>query len=251
MVLFLLLLVLWEGVKLFWALPAYKLPHTYEILAEFFRTTGRGELWIWVMMKNGAITWYEAFTGFVFGGLAGFGLAVLFTYSRLCERGLMPWVVMSQTVPLLAIAPMVVVWLGTSWVSKAVIASYLTFFPVTINALRGFQSVNPDAVDLMYSYAANERQIFWKLRLPAAVPYIFTAGKISATASVIGAIVGELPAGSSSGIGVVILNAAQYYNFRPPNLWAAIFVAALVGILFYALVALAERCLVRWQQPAG
>jgi NitT/TauT family transport system permease protein len=139
------------------------------------------------------------------------------------------------------------VWLGTTWVSKAVIAAYLTFFPVTIHVLRGLKSVQRDAVALMESYAASPTQIFFKLRLPACLPYLFTALRISATASVIGAIVGELPVGSQYGMGVVIINAAQYYNWRPANLWSAILISALIGIAFYAFVALMERLIVRWK----
>jgi NitT/TauT family transport system permease protein len=163
----------------------------------------------------------------------------------------LPYVVASQTVPILAIAPMVVVWLGTGWVSKAIIASYLTFFPVTINVLRGLRAVPPDALALMRSYGATPGQIFFKLRLPTSVPYLFTALMISATASVVGAIIGELPVGSAAGLGVVIINAAQYYTFRPTNLWAALLVAACLGIAFYFLVVAAEQLLIRGQRPAA
>jgi NitT/TauT family transport system permease protein len=145
---------------------------------------------------------------------------------------------------------MVVVWLGTSWFSKAVIAAYLTFFPVTVNMSRGLRAVDPDALALMRALAASSRQIFFKLRFPSALPYLFTALRISATASVIGAIVGELPVGSRFGMGVVIINAAQYYNWRPANLWAAILVSALIGIAFYHVVAMVERRVIRWR-PTG
>jgi NitT/TauT family transport system permease protein len=132
-------------------------------------------------------------------------------------------------------------------VSKAVIAAYLTFFPVTVNVLRGLRTVDPDALALMRALAATPRQVFLKLRFPAALPYLFVALRISATASVVGAIIGELPVGSRFGMGVVIINAAQYYNWQPANLWAAILVSALLGIAFYQLVAAVERPFVRWQ----
>src|SRR5262249_17798990 len=131
------------------------------------------------------------------------------------------------------------------WLAKAVVAAYLTFFPVTIGMLRGLRSTSPDALDLMRSYAAGAWPTFQKLRLPAALPYLFTSLKVAATASVIGAIVAELPAGSKSGIGVVIINAAQYYNSRPPVLYAAVLVSASIGLLFYGLVALAEKLIIR------
>ncbi len=244
------LAVLWEGSKALWGIPAYKLPHIYDIFAEFFRRGGDGQLIVMLMGQNAAVTAAEALAGFLLGGLAGLALAVIFVHSRLMERGLLPYVVASQTVPILAIAPMVVVWLGTSWVSKAVIAAYLTFFPVTINVLRGLRSIEPDALALMQSYAATASQVLVKLRLPAAVPYLFTALRVSATAIVIGAIIGELPVGSRYGMGVAIINAAQYYNWRPTNLWAAILVSALLGLGFYGLVAWAERRVVTWHPPA-
>lgn len=243
-------MALWEAVKAAWRIPDFKLPHTYAILSELFRRTGVGELWIVALGRNALVTGREALIGFLAGGIAGFVIAVVFINWPLMEQGLLPYVVASQTVPILAIAPMVVVWLGTGWISKAIIASYLTFFPVAINALRGLRAVEPDALALMRSYGATPGQIFFKLRLPASVPYLFTALKISATASVVGAIIGELPVGSSAGMGVVIINAAQYYTFRPTNLWAAILIAALLGITFYFLVAGAERVLVRGQRPA-
>jgi len=173
-------------------------------------------------------------------------------HSRLLQRGFLPYIIASQTVPILAIAPMVVVWLGSlnvaAWFSVAVIAAYLTFFPVTVNMSRGFRAVDPDALALMRALAASSRQIFFKLRFPSALPYLFTALRLSATASVIGAIIGELPVGSRFGMGVVIINAAQYYNWRPANLWAAILVSALIGIGFYQAVAAVERRVVTWSR---
>lgn len=245
--LILAVVAVWEGAKAAFNIPTYMLPHVHEILGDFFRRGGRGELWLGIMAQNAAYTAWEALIGFVLGGAAGLVLAVTFARWRLLERGLLPYVIASQTVPILALAPMVVVWLGTSWVSKAVIAAYLTFFPVTINMLRGLHSVDRDALALMQALAAAPRQVFLKLQFPAALPYLFTALRISATASVIGAIVGELPVGSRFGMGVVIINAAQYYNWRPANLWAAILVSASIGIAFYHAVAAVERRVVRWR----
>jgi NitT/TauT family transport system permease protein len=236
----------WEGGKALFAVPGYKLPHLHEIFADFLRRGAGGEPWLWIMAQNAGVTALESLIGFVLGGGAGLVLAIGFAHSRLLERGLLPYVIASQTVPILAIAPMVVVWLGTSWFSKAVIAAYLTFFPVTINMARGLRALDPDALALMRALAASSRQVFLKLRFPAALPYLFTALRISATASVVGAIVGELPVGSRSGMGVVIINAAQYYNWRPANLWAAILVAALIGIVFYHVVAAVERRVLHW-----
>jgi NitT/TauT family transport system permease protein len=251
----LLLLVLigvaWEGAKAIFSIPDQKLPHLSAILGELGTRTrgGAGPILAVTMLQNAGVTFGEALLGFGLGGLLGCVLAVIFASSRLLERGLLPFVVGSQTVPILAIAPMVVVGLGQlgapDWLSKAVVAAYLTFFPVTIGMLRGLRSVPEDALDLMRSYAAGGGQTFWKLRLPSALPYLFTSLKVAATASVIGAIVAELPAGSKSGIGVVLINATQYYNSRPPVLYAAVMVAGSIGLLFYAVVALAEKLIVK------
>ena len=245
------IVAVWEGVKALFAVPGYMLPHLHDIFADFLREGAGGEPWLWIMAQNAGVTALESLIGFVLGSGTGLVLAIAFAHSRLLERGLLPYVIASQTVPILAIAPMVVVWLGTSWFSKAVIAAYLTFFPVAINMARGLRALDPDALALMRALAASPREVFLKLRFPAALPYLFTALRISATASVIGAIVGELPVGSRSGMGVVIINAAQYYNWRPANLWAAILVAALIGIVFYRAVAAVERRVVRWSTTSA
>ena len=142
-----------------------------------------------------------------------------------------------------------VVYLGTlhvaAWFSVAVIAAFLTFFPVAINTLRGLQSADRRALELMRSYAAGRGTILWKLRLPAALPYIFAALKIAATASIVGAIIGELPSGIQDGLGGKILTFNQYYGLDPTQLWATNVVAAMLGIVFYLLIALVERIVVR------
>jgi NitT/TauT family transport system permease protein len=251
LVVLVVLAIVWESVKAIFTLSDQKLPHISAIIVEFGTRTrgGAGPMLITTMLQNAAVTFGEALLGFALGGLLGCVLAVVFAASRLLERGLLPFVVGSQTVPILAIAPMVVVGLGQlnapDWLAKAVVAAYLTFFPVTIGMLRGLRSVPTDALDLMRSYAARAGQTFWKLRLPSALPYLFTSLKVAATASVIGAIVAELPAGSKNGIGVVIINAAQYYNSRPPVLYAAVLIAGAIGLCFYGLVALAERLIIR------
>lgn len=223
------------------------LPHLQTIAEALFQPARRNGPMLLLRILAGAalFTWTEAVMGFVAGAVLGFGLGTLFAHSRLMERGLLPYIVASQTIPILAIAPMVVIWLGASQVSVAVISAYLTFFPVTINTLRGLNSPHPNALELMQSYAASRWTILWKLRLPAALPYIFTALKVSATASVVGAIIGELPSGIGDGLGRAILNFNQYYTSGPEKLWAAIFIAALVGIGFFVIVILAER----WLMP--
>ena len=262
----LVLCVLWEGYKALGAATGDKIPftgsrlpvrsddrsmpHLWDIAGALFKPAQRGgeDTLLAILVKSALFTWREAVVGFLIGSLIGFWLGVMFSRWLLLERGLMPYVVASQTVPLLAIAPMVVIWgsqLGwPAWVAVTIISAYLTFFPVTINTLRGLRSPDPTAVELLRSYAAPEWQVLWKLRVPAALPYIFTALKISATASVIGAIVGELPSGIADGLGRALLTFSYYYISGPEKLYAAILVAALLGIAFTSIIILIERLVV-------
>ena len=188
-------------------------------------------------------------TGFALGASVGFLLGIVMSEWRVLQRGFLPYVVASQTVPILAVAPIVVVYLGSygiaPWVRVAVIAAYLTFFPVAINTLRGLQSTERRALELMRALAAGRWTVLWKLRVPAALPYIFSALKVSATASVVGAIIGEAPSSIQDGLGGYIVNFNQYYTLNPQNLWATNIVAALLGIAFFLAVVLSERIVVR------
>jgi NitT/TauT family transport system permease protein len=222
------------------------MPHLWDIAGAFLQPARRhGPLLISVLIDAALFTMGEAVVGFALGSLLGLGLGTVFAHAPLLERSLMPYVVASQTVPILAIAPMVVVWLQAGWWSVAIIAAYLAFFPVTINTLRGLRSPDPAAVDLLRSYAASCATTLWKLRLPAAMPYILTALKIAATTSVVGAIIGELPSGRRDGLGGAILNFNQYYISGPAKLWATIVMAALLGICFFVAIALGEYLLLR------
>ena len=254
------LAVLWEVVKLLggdpseaWTPPFQwsvasdlNMPHLWDIAASFVEPAQRNGPPLGLVLFNaGIFTFREAFGGFVFGALLGLALAIVFVHSPLLERALVPYVVASQTVPIIAIAPVVVIWLQGGWLAVAVISAYLTFFPVTIAGLRGLRSPDPRALELMRSYASTSRDVLVKVRLPAAAPYLFAAFKVAATASVVGAIIGELPSGIRDGLGGAILNFNQYYVSGPPKLWAAIIVAAIVGIGFFALVRAAEVVFLR------
>ena len=222
------------------------LPHLWTI----FKALGEpsrfdGPLLITVLLKSAWFTAKEALAGFAMGAVVGFALAVGLVHSRLAQRALLPYIVASQTIPILAVAPMVVVWLKAGWQSVAVIAAYLTFFPVTINTLRGLQSAEPRAHELMRSYAASHWQVLWRLRVPTSLPYLFSALKVSATASVVGAIIGELPSSIQDGLGGAILNFNQYYSIQPQNLWATNLIAACLGIAFFLSVVIAEKLIVR------
>jgi len=253
------LVALWEGYKALWQAAGWgwpfpvndtTMPHLYDVVHAFWEpTTTGGPPLIHSLLDAALFTMKEAIAGFLLGGVFGFALAVLLSHVRFLERGLLPFVVGSQTVPILAIAPMVVIGLGSKgvqgWQSVAVIAAYLTFFPVTINTLRGLKSPDPRAVELMESYAASSWKILWRLRVPASLPFIFTALKISATASVIGAIIGETPASIQDGLGGAIVNFNQYYSLQPTFLWATNIVCAALGLVFFGCVVLAEHLVVR------
>jgi NitT/TauT family transport system permease protein len=222
------------------------LPHVWSIAGTFLEPAQRnGPPLGGVLIEHALFTFGEAFVGFVIGAALGLGLGVAFAHSRTAERAFVPYVVASQTVPIVAIAPLVVIFLPVGWLAVAIIAAYLTFFPVTMGALRGLRSADPRALELMRSYAASDRQVLWKLQLPASLPYLFAALRIAASASVVGAIIGELPSGIPSGLGGSILNYKQYYVAGPEKLWATIIVAALLGLVFVGLVRLAESLLSR------
>lgn len=249
------LALLWEGYKLVWTAFGWTepvkpdnvvMPHTWDMVIELFRPVRRGgNLLILDLTGRAFWTLREAIVGFVIGGVIGFGLGVLFVRSQLAERAFMPYVVASQTVPIIAIAPMVVVWGGRldipQWLAVSIIAAYLTFFPVAINTLRGLRSPDPTALELMRSYAAKPNEVLWKVQTPAALPYIFTALKISATASIVGALIGELPAGFQNGLGRALLTFSSQFAVQSTKLYSTVIICALVGILFVGAVTFAER----------
>ena len=250
---------LWEavralGIRYGWTRPftidATSMPHIHSMIQALFeRPNPEAPLLIVTLLEAAAFTAKEAALGFAMGAVGGFAIGALLAHSRMMQRGFLPFVVASQTVPILAIAPMVVIWFTsvhvTAWVSVAVIASYLTFFPVAIAALRGLSAADHRALELMRSYAAGDWTVLWKLRFPTALPYLFSALKVSATASIVGAIIGESPSSIAGGLGGAILNFAQYYSFQPQNLWATNIIAAALGIAFFLAVVVVEKLVVR------
>ncbi len=225
------------------------LPHVWTIVEAFGETDARGETILQGLLGSALFTLRGAALGFTIGATFGLLLAIVLVHVRPVERALLPMIVASQTVPIIAIAPVIVVGLKAGWFSIAVVASYLTFFPVTVAAIRGMRSADPRAFELMRSYAASDRAILLRLRLPSSAPYLFTAFKIAATASVVGAIVGELPSGIRDGLGGSLLQSMQYYTIQPARLWAAIVVTAVLGIFAFLLVVLVERWTLRNYPP--
>jgi NitT/TauT family transport system permease protein len=225
------------------------LPHVWDVLAAFVTPDANGQPAIVDLVGSALFTLRGAVVGFALGAVFGLALAVVLVHVRILERALVPLVVASQTIPIVALAPIIVVGLQAGWFGIAIVASYLTFFPVTVAAIRGMRAADPRAFELLRSYAAGRREILAKLRWPASYPYLFTAFKISATASIVGAIVGELPSGFREGLGGRILLAMQYYTLSPADLWATIIVAAGLGILAFLVVVAAERLALRDQRP--
>jgi NitT/TauT family transport system permease protein len=255
-----LLFVVWEGLKFvggdpwrtetwtwqppldIWFASDLLLPHTWEIVGALANPVQRGSDESLAQFLAGAAfyTWREAAIGFLLGAVIGITLAAIFVHSRLMERAFVPYVIASQTIPIVALAPMIVFAFGQDVISVVIIATYLTFFPVTIAMIRGLRSPDPRALELMRSYAASRWSVFWKLRMPASLPYLFTALKISATASIVGAIVGEGPGGIPNGLGRAIINFNSQYISGPEKLWATIVACAVLGILFFTLIRIAE-----------
>jgi len=203
------------------------------------------------VLEAALFTLREAALGFFLGVILGIGIAVLLLRSKWLERGVSPYIIASQTIPLVAIAPIVIIWGRTSldwlpftwedWMSVALIATYLTFFPVAVNGLRGLHSPAPEDVELMASYAATPNQTLVRLRLPASTPYLFAAFKLAATVAVVGAIVGEISAGVRGGLGRLILDFAGRYTTGPERLYVSVAGAAALGILAFGLVTLLQR----------
>ena len=272
-----LLLVVWEGAKALggdpWRFrdangveavyrPPFKwtivndlsLPHVWEIWGALAAPVQRQQTQSLAQFLVGAAihTGQEAALGFVFGALLGLALAAVFVHSKLAERAFMPYIVASQTIPILALAPLIAFAFGNGLVGIVMVASYLTFFPVTIAQIRGLTSPDPRALELMRSCAASRWTIFWKLRMPASLPYLFAALKIAATASIVGAIVGEgNPGGSQFGLGRSILNFNEQYGSAPEKLWAAILASGLLGLTFFLAIRVAELVVLRGRPAAA
>ncbi len=203
------------------------------------------------LIGEALFTLREAAVGFAVGLIVGLAIAIALARFSWLGRGLLPYVIASQTVPLVAIAPIIVIWGRNSfdflpwewqdWMSVSIIATYLTFFPVAVNGLRGLQSPEVQDLELMHSYASSWTQTLWRLRLPASVPYLFAALKIAATASIVGAIVGEISAGVSGGLGRRLLSEALNYTTGPERLYASVIGAAVLGIVVFLVVSGTER----------
>jgi NitT/TauT family transport system permease protein len=228
--------LVWEGaVKLFGIKPSY-LPRLSTILVAMAATPR-------AYVDGFARTLAETLIGFVAGGAFGVLTGIAFFRMRALKEMILPIFVVSQTIPVIAFGALVVLWFGNTLLAKAVIAFYLTFFPVTVNTLLGLETVDPKQVALMKSFGASNRQLLLRLQLPTALPQIFVALRLASSLSLVGAIVGEW-FGDTTGLGVLLLQAMFTENVVA--IWGALLASALLGTSFYAVVAAAEQQLVFW-----
>ena len=231
-------IVAWQWILPWLGIERYLLPPFTDVLTAFW--DARDEL-----LRAGWITFKEALGGFVLGCSTAFLLALFLARWRPLGNALMPYMIAANAVPIVAFAPITNAWFGTlsPW-SKIVIAAVLCFFPVLVNTLRGLTSVRPESLELMHSYAAPQRVVFRRVRIPNSLPFVFSALKIASVLAMIGAVVGDYFGGSTEALGVQIVSAVSLAQYE--TAWAAILVASMLGIGFYATVALAERFALSW-----
>ena len=221
-----------------------RLPSPHQVAIEMYETiftkapTSRRSL-----VYHAWVTLSATLLGFVIGTTLGILLAVGIVYNRTMDKSVMPWAITSQTIPILALAPMIIVMLGAIGIQglfpKSIISAYLSFFPVVVGMVKGLRSPDGMQLDLLRTYSANANQGFWKLRLPASMPYLFASLKIGISAALVGAIVGELPTGARAGFGARMLVGDQYG--QPMVTWAALFGSAITAALLVAILSFIER----------
>ena len=244
------------GINIFPRANDTAMPHIWDMVARYGRPEVRGsDRKIWVVVLSGA--WFSfrlSLVGFALGASIGVGLAVLMTRYKVVERGLLPYLVVSQTVPLIALAPLVVSWGGKleigsfvwpRWLSASVLGAFLAFFPIAVGTLRGLSSAPAAALELMESYASTWRQTLTKLRFPAAVPYMVPAFKLGASGSVVGVVVAEISTGLKGGIGRLIIEYAREATGDPAKVFTAVFGAAALGLTMAGFVAISDVLLMR------
>ena len=233
------------------------MPHIWEMLSRYaepeMRSPNSNLIWF-VVLKGAFYSFRLALVGFIIGSTIGVALAALMTRFKTMERGLLPYLVVSQTVPLIALAPLVVSWGGKleifgytwpRWLSASVLGAFLAFFPIAVGTLRGLKSAPAASLELMDSYAASWKQTLFKLRFPAAIPYMVPAFKLGASGAVIGVVVAEISTGLKGGIGRLIIEYARQATGDPAKVFTAVFGAAGLGLAMAGLVALADVLLMR------
>ncbi|NRB35511.1 MAG: ABC transporter permease [Rhodobacteraceae bacterium] len=231
-----------------WSQDRPRLPAPHQVVIELWDTTVNKKITSKrSLIYHSWITLSATLLGFAIGTGLGILLAVGIVQSRVMDMAVMPWAIVSQTIPIIALAPMIIVVLYSIGVQgllpKAIISAYLSFFPVVVGMVKGLRSPDQMQMDLMRTYNATDGQRLWKLRLPASMPYLFASLKVGIAASLVGAIVGELPTGAVAGLGARLL-AGSYYG-QTVQIWSALFAAAIVAALLVALLGVIERALLR------
>jgi len=224
------------------------LPAPHQVFAELWDTTVNKAITSKrSLVYHAWVTLSATLLGFGMGAVLGILLAIAIVHNRAMDRSLMPWVIASQTIPILAIAPMIIVVLNAVGISglmpKALISTYLSFFPIVVGMVKGLRSPEQIQLDLMHTYNASAAQTFWKLRWPSSMPYLFTSLKVAIAISLVGAIVGELPTGAVAGLGARLL-AGSYYG-QTVQIWAALFMAAAVAALLVIIVGFAHSLVLK------
>ncbi|MBT8155797.1 ABC transporter permease [Epibacterium ulvae] len=227
-----------------WSVDRPRLPAPHQVAIELWETTVQKKITSKrSLIYHGKVTLSATLLGFGIGTGLGILLAVGIVHSRVMDMSVMPWAIVSQTIPIIALAPMIIVVLYSIGVQgllpKAIIAAYLSFFPVVVGMVKGLRSPDHMKLDLLITYNANTAQGFWKLRLPSSMPYLFASLKIGIAASLVGAIVGELPTGAVAGFGARLL-AGSYYG-QTVQIWSALFAAAILAAGLVALLGVMER----------
>ena len=237
-----------ELVKDTWQQSRPRLPAPHQVITDLWKSTGAMALKGKAFSKrsliyHGWVTLSSTLLGFVIGTATGILLAIGIVYNRVMDLSVMPWAIASQTIPILAIAPMIIVVLNSvgiqGLIPKAIISAYLSFFPVVVSMVKGLRSPTAEQLDLLTTYNANARQQFWKLRLPSSVPYLFTALKIGVAASLVGAIVGELPTGAIKGLGARMLTGSYYGQMI--QMWSALFAAAILAAGLVGIISVVQN----------
>ncbi|WP_170598084.1 ABC transporter permease [Ruegeria arenilitoris] len=231
-----------------WAQDRPRLPAPHQVGIEMWETTVQKKITSKrSLVYHGWVTLSATILGFAIGTGLGILLAVGIVHSRVMDRSVMPWAIVSQTIPIIALAPMIIVVLYSIGIQgiipKAVISAYLSFFPVVVGMVKGLRSPDAMQLDLLRTYNASNGQAFWKLRLPASMPYLFASLKIGIAASLVGAIVGELPTGAVAGLGARLL-AGSYYG-QTVQIWSALFAAAILAACLVGLLGLIERAVLK------
>lgn len=233
---FVAIIVVWQLATTIFEIPHYLLPSPIVIIKEIHKQ--------WLdLLRHLGWTMLEAVGGFLIGSSLAFITAVVFVHSRLVERSLYPWAVVLQTLPIVAVSPLVSMWLGYGLGHKMAIATIVSYFPVLVNTTRGLRAISPQALELMRILSASTADIFFRLRLPSSWPYVFAGLKISSTLAVIGAIVAEFT-GASVGIGYLVYVSSHRLNTR--LIFAGITFSSIAGIVFFQLISLLEKLLLRW-----